>query len=188
MTTTILRGRSVYTGKIRIKETDQSDLPNIMQLWNNGQVMFYVGFPSGLGVTMERLQQWLEGINQDIYSRHYSIYAQDIGYCGETFYDVDREHDLARLDIKLLPRAQGKGIAAYAFSYVIDQVFSNNLASKARVDPHPKNKKAWNLYAKLGFVSKPRPAFLPKGPTYLEVTRDTFTSAYPTKPADSPTS
>lgn len=178
----------MYTGKIRIKETDQSDLPNIMQLWNNGQVMFYVGFPSGLGVTMERLQQWLEGINQDIYSRHYSIYAQDIGYCGETFYDVDREHDLARLDIKLLPRAQGKGIAAYAFSYVIDQVFSNNLASKARVDPHPKNKKAWNLYAKLGFVSKPRPKFLPKGPTYLEVTRDTFTSAYPTKPADSPTS
>jgi GNAT superfamily N-acetyltransferase len=111
----------VYTGKITIKETDQSDLPNIMQLWNNGQVMFYVGFPRGLGVTMERLQQWLDGINQDVFSRHYSIYAQDIGYCGETFYDVDREHDLARLDIKLLPKAQGKGIAAYAFSHVINR-------------------------------------------------------------------
>ncbi len=169
----------MYTGKIKIKETDQSDLPNIMQLWNNGQVMFYVGFPRGLGVTMERLQQWLEGINQDIYSRHYSIYAQDIGFCGETFYDVDRNRDLARLDIKLLPRAQSKGIAAYAFSHAIDQVFSSNLATKAYADPHPKNKKASRLCEQLGFVSKPRPTFLPKGLTYLEVTQETFKSAYP---------
>jgi RimJ/RimL family protein N-acetyltransferase len=171
----------VYTGKIRIKETDQSDLPNIMQLWNNGQVMFYVGFPRGLGVTIERLQQWLTGVNQDIFRRHYSIYAENIGYCGETFYDIDHEHDLAILDIKLLPKAQGKGIAAYAFSNVIDQVFSNDLATKACVDPHPDNKKAWKLYEKLGFISKPRPAFLEKGPTYLEVTRDTFKSACPTE-------
>jgi len=169
----------VYTGTIRIKETNQADLPNIMQLWNNGQVMFYVGFPQGLGVTMERLQQWLEGINQDTDSKHYSIYAQDIGYCGETFYRIDREHDLAILDIKLLPRAQGKGIAAYALSCTIDHVFSNSLASKAYADPHPKNKKAWNLYAKLGFVSKPRPKFLEKGSTYLEVTPETFKSACP---------
>jgi RimJ/RimL family protein N-acetyltransferase len=175
----------VYTGKIRIKETDQSDLPNIMQLWNNGQVMFYVGFPRGLGVTMERLQQWLDGINQDVLSRHYSVYAQDIGYCGEAFYDVDRGHDVARLDIKLLPRAQGKGIAAYAFSHVIDQVFSNNLATKAYADPQPKNKKALKLCEELGFVSKPRPAFLPKGPAYLEVTRDTFKSARPARSVDS---
>jgi len=139
--------------------------------------MFYAGFPRGLGVTIERLQQWLTGVNQDIFSRHYSIYAENIGYCGETFYDIDRGHDLARLDIKLLPKAQGKGIAAYVFSHVIDQVFSNNLATKAYVDPHPDNKKASKLCAKLGFVSKPSPEFLEKGPTYLEVTPDTFKSA-----------
>ena len=173
----------MYTGKIRIKETDQSDLPNVMQLWNNGQVMFYAGFPRGLGVTIERLQQWLTGVNQDIFSRHYSIYAENIGYCGETFYDIDRKHDLARLNIKLLPKAQGKGIAAYAFSHVIDQVFSNNLATKAYADPHPDNKKASKLCANLGFVSKPRPEFLEKGPAYLEVTRDTFKSACPTESA-----
>jgi RimJ/RimL family protein N-acetyltransferase len=173
----------VYTGKIRIKETDQSDLLNVMRLWNDGEVMFYVGFPKGLGVTLERLQKWLDGVNRDIFRRHYSIYAEDIGYCGETFYEIDREHDLARLDIKLLPKAQGKGIAAYAFSNVIDQVFRNGLATRARVDPHPDNKKAWKLYVKLGFVSKPRPKFLEKGPTYMEVTRDTFKCACPTESA-----
>jgi RimJ/RimL family protein N-acetyltransferase len=177
------REGSVYTGKITIKETDQSDLLNVMKLWNDGEVMFYVGFPAGLGVTIERLQKWLSGVNQDIFRRHYSIYAEDIGYCGETFYEIDREHDLAILDIKLLPEAQGKRIAAYAFSYAIDQVFCNNLATKACVDPHPDNKKAWKLYAKLGFISKPGPEFLEKGPTYLEVTRDTFKCAYPVESA-----
>jgi len=173
----------VYTGKITIKETDQSDLLNVMKLWNDGEVMFYVGFPKGLSVTLERLQKWLNGVNQDVFRRHYSIYAEDVGYCGETYYEIDREHDLAILDIKVVPEAQGKGIAAYAFSYAIDQVFRNNLTTKAYVDPHPDNKKAWKLYAKLGFITKPRPEFLEKGPTYLEVTPDTFKCAYPTESA-----
>ncbi len=175
----------MYTGKITIKETDQSDLPNIMQLWNNGEVMFYVGFPKGLGVTLERLEKWLNWVNQDIFRRHYSIYAEGIGYCGETFYEVDREHDLAVMDIKLLPEAHGHGIAAYALSYSVDRVFRNHLTTKAYVDPHPDNKKAWNLYAKLGFVSKPRPEYLPEGPTYLEVTPDTFKCACSTRSVDS---
>ncbi|MCX6097313.1 MAG: GNAT family protein [Caldiserica bacterium] len=175
----------MYTGKITIKETDQSDLPNIMKLWNDGDVMFYVGFPKGLDVTLERLQKWLNWVNQDIFRRHYSIYAEDIGYCGETFYEVDPEHDLAVLDIKLLPEAHGHGIAAYALSYSIDQVFRNHLTTKAYVDPHPDNKKAWKLYAKLGFVSKPRPEYLPAGPTYLEITPDTFRSACRTTPSGS---
>lgn len=139
-----------------------------MQLWNDGQVMFYLGVPRGMSVMMEPLQRWLEDINRDALSHHCSIYAADTGYCGEAFYDIDRERSLARLNIKLLPGVQGKGIAAYALSYTIDQVFRNNLATKA-----------WTLYAKLGFISQPRPAFLLQGPTYLEVTRDTFTSAYP---------
>ena len=150
-----------------------------MQLWNDGQVMFYIGFPRSLSVMMEPLQRWLEDINGDALSHHCSIYGADTGYCGEAFYEIDREHSLARLNIKLLPGVQGKGIAACALSYTIDQVFRNNLATKAYVDPHPKNKNAWTFYAKLGFISQPRPAFLPQGPTYLEITRDTFTSAYP---------
>jgi len=62
-------------------------------------------------------------------------------------------------------------------------VFSNNLATKAYADPHPKNKKALKLLEELGFVSKPRPEFLEKGPTYMEVTRDTFKSACPAESA-----
>lgn len=164
----------MYTGKIIIKRTAENDLVNVMDLWNNGKVMFYVGFPDGLNTTIDEMKQWLNKINQNELCRHYSIYTEDIGYCGETFYSVDLKHDLASLDIKLLPEAQGKGIAEYALSYAINQVFSNNLATRAYVEPHPQNKKAWNLYNKLGFISKARPEFLEKWDTYLEITKDKF--------------
>ncbi len=176
-----------FTGRITIKDTDAGDLPGIQRLWNNGTVMRYVGFPQGLGITMAQLRQWLAGVNQDACRWHYSIYAEDIGYCGETYYKIDRAHDLAILDIKLLPEAQGKGIAAAALSATIETVFAGHLASRACVDPHPDNRKAWALYEKLGFVGQPRPVFLPPSPTYLEVTPETFRSARP-EPSSGPVS
>lgn len=158
--------------EIRIKQTTRDDLENVLELWNSGEVMYYVGFPHGLGVTIEGLKRWLNGVNQNELRKHYSIYTHELGYCGETYYDIDKVHDLATLDIKLLPKAQGKGIATYALSYAIDQVFSNNLATRAYVDPNPENKKAWKLYEKLGFKKKDRPEFLEPYEIYLEITKE----------------
>ncbi|MDR7857028.1 GNAT family N-acetyltransferase [Tissierella sp.] len=164
----------MYTGKITIKETTVEDLDNIMNLWNNGEVMFYVGFPKGLGITMDKLEKWLSGVNQNQYRKHYSIYADGIGYCGETYYEIDCINNLSALDIKLLPHAQGKGIAEFSLRFAITQVFENKLATRAYVDPNPDNKSAWKLYHKLGFVSKSRPEFLEPYSVYLEITEDEY--------------
>jgi RimJ/RimL family protein N-acetyltransferase len=161
-----------YSGKITIKETSAEDLENIMSLWNNGDVMRYVGFPEGLGITMDKLKRWLNWAIAKPGRCHYSIYADGIGYCGETFYDVDAEHKTAALDIKLLPEAHGKGIAAYALSYVMDRALKDGGADRAYVDPHPDNVKAWLLYEKLGFISRPRPDYLEEWETYLEITKE----------------
>jgi RimJ/RimL family protein N-acetyltransferase len=159
---------------IIIRETKEEDLSNIMELWNNGEVMHYVGFPNGLGMKLTDLERWLCGVNQNELRKHYSIYANELGYCGETYYEIDTAHDLATLDIKLLPKAQGKGIAHYALSYAITKVFDNSLATRAYVDPNPENKGAWKLYDKLGFISKPRPDFLEPYETYLEITKEVW--------------
>lgn len=164
----------MYNEKVEIKETCKEDLENIVALWNDGQVMSYVGFPQGLGISYEDLERWLKGVNQNIYRKHYSIYTDDLGYCGETYYEIDHENDLAILDIKVFPKAQGKGIAEYSLRCAIAQVFQQKLASKAIVDPEPENKAAWKLYKKLGFVSKPRPEYLEPGLTYLEITPEIY--------------
>ena len=145
---------------IMVKETTVNDLSNIKQLWADGDVMKFVGFPEGLHETDESMKKWFDRI---VSSRptvnHFSVFENDV-YCGETFYDIDVKHDnSASLDIKLFRFARGKGIAAVALSYAIQEAFKNG-ATKVWVDPNPDNVKAIALYERLGFERKPMPEYL----------------------------
>jgi RimJ/RimL family protein N-acetyltransferase len=162
---------------IQIASTTAADLEHICRLWNNGAVMAFVGYPQGLGITLPELTIWLTHIQANPLVRHYSIYRGPGEYCGETFYHIDSEHDLAALDIKLMPAAQGSGLGAFALSFAIDALFSRQIFSRAYVDPHPENTRAWRLYERLGFIVRPRPQHLEPFATYLEVTQLSFTPA-----------
>ena len=148
-----------YEGNIRIKPTDGSDLPALLRLWNSGEVMRFCGFPDGLGTDAAHMESWLCGIERDRPRRdHFSIYANGLGYCGESYYAIDAEHGaLTAVDIKLLPDARGKGIARAALSHALNAAFANG-ALRAYVDPDPLNGKALALYAKLGFKPAVKPA------------------------------
>lgn len=163
-------GLGLNKSSVMISETTKDDLDNIMSLWNDGEVMHFVGFPKGLGITKEKMERWIEWAIKKPHRCHYSIYENEIGYCGETFYNVN-EAGAAALDIKLFPKSRGKGIALKALMYAIEHAFNEGKAKLVYVDPHPDNLKAWKLYEKIGFVSKPRPDFLGEGETYLEITR-----------------
>lgn len=168
------RGRTALGWKVELRQTGEEDLPNVARLWNDGAVMYYVGFPDGLGVTLEHLRkEWLPWVHSKPGRNHWSIYAEGVGYCGETFYDVD-ETGLASMDIKLLPEARGKAIAYYALDYALGQAFTVGGASRAYVAPNPENRPAWALYERLGFRPAERPAHLEPADTYLEMTREEY--------------
>ena len=142
---------------LKIVETTESDLDHIVSLWNNGDVMHYVGFPNGLGVDKEGLKRnWLGKVNQNHLVKHYSIYHETIGYCGETYYRVEDDLSCA-LDIKLLATARGKNIAYRALNYAIEQAFNIGKAQFVYFDPNKENKKAIKLYHRLGFIEKKHP-------------------------------
>lgn len=162
---------------IDIHLTGEDDLENVQALWADPAVMCYVGFPEGLHVTMPYLKEkWLPWVQNAPRRQNYSIYRPEGSFCGETFYDVDYT-GLAAMDIKLLPRARGKGIAYAALSYALTLAFSSGGAKRAYVDPNPENQKALALYAALGFLPAARPAHLedPGCPyVYLEMTRESW--------------
>ena len=61
---------------VSIRETTRADLGNILKLWNDGEVMRYVGFPDGLGVDLPYLDRWLKWIESGRpLINHYSVYA-----------------------------------------------------------------------------------------------------------------
>lgn len=160
---------------ITIRETTKNDLSNVQKLWADGDVMKFVGFPEGLHETDEAMGRWLERIEAarpD--TNHFSVYDDGV-YCGEAFYQIDIKHgNSAALDIKLFRFARGKGIAATALSYAIDEAFKHG-AERVWVDPNPENMKALALYERLGFQRKPMPAYLTGGEEitliYMELVR-----------------
>ena len=145
---------------ITIKETTKNDLSSVQQLWADGDVMKFVGFPEGLHETDEAMRRWMDRIEAARpVTNHYSIFDDGV-YCGEAFYQLDPKHgNSAALDIKLFRFARGKGIAATALSYAIGEAFKNG-AEKVWVDPNPDNGKAIALYERLGFERKPMPEYL----------------------------
>lgn len=161
-----------FTGEVTIRSTGLEDLKNVQRLWADPLVMRFVGFPEGLHKTLEYLERsWLPWVQQPPRRQHWSVYAQGIGYCGETFYEVDNT-GLACMDIKLLSSARGKGIAQKALSYALTQAFQVGGADRAYVDPNPENTKALALYASLGFLPAQRPAHLaPWDSLYFELAR-----------------
>ena len=145
---------------ITVRETTEKDLANVKNLWADGDVMKFVGFPEGLHETDEGMQKWFCRISSSRPAvNHFSVFDNDV-YCGEAFYSIDEKHDhSAALDIKLFKFARGKGIATTALSYAIAEAFKNG-AKKVWVDPNPDNEKAIALYARLGFARKPMPEYL----------------------------
>ena len=144
---------------IEIRETTADDIKNVQRLWADGNVMKFVGFPDGLHQTEEGMQNWFRWIESGRPGlNHYSIF-EDGKYCGESFYEIDIEHQSAALDIKLFGFARGRGIATAGLSYAIKEAFQNG-AEIVWVDPNPENTKAIALYKRLGFQQKVFPEYL----------------------------
>ena len=144
---------------IEVRETTAEDIKNVQRLWADGDVMQFVGFPNGLVETDEEMKNWFRWIesNRPVLN-HYSIF-EDGKYCGESFYEIDREHQCAALDIKLFGSARGRGIATAGLSHAIKEAFRNG-AEVVWVDPNPENTKAIALYTRLGFLQKDFPDHL----------------------------
>lgn len=142
---------------VTISETREKDLHNVQRLWADGDVMKYVGFPAGLQQTDEDMAQWYSRIQLSRpQTNHYSVFENGV-YCGEAFYQIEEKRDnSAALDIKLFSFARGRGIAAEALSFAMEEAFHHG-ASKVWVDPNPLNEKALRLYERLGFARRPMP-------------------------------
>ena len=139
----------------RIISTSGTDLESLQALWNDGNVMRFVGFPEGLGMTLPKMHAWYQRLSASRPLRdHFSIYDGDT-FCGESYYAIDA-HGYAALDIKLFAAARSKGLGQLGLRRAIREAFTQG-AHTVWVDPHPDNHKALALYQRLGFKATQRP-------------------------------
>ncbi len=132
--------------------------------------MKWVGFPNGLGISLEGLQKWYSSINKSELANHFIVTYQKNDFCGEVFYEKDIEHKRAGLDIKFLPATQGKGLAAEALQLLIDYIFNNEKEINAVwTEPSEENISARKLYSRCGMVDKERPIDMQPEDSYWEL-------------------
>lgn len=155
-----------------IKETEKCDLENIMSLWNNGEVMKWVNFPNGLNMTHKKINVWYDKLINNDNRHHFVVLTKDLTFCGEVYYGVNPIGKRAVLDIKFLPKFQGKGLATEALMLLIGLVFDEEIEVNAVwTEPNLGNNAAMNLYARCGLEPTIRPKDLDPHDSYYELTK-----------------
>lgn len=159
--------------RVIIRKTTERDLGDLQKLWNDGRVMKWVGFPDGLGYDRETFEAWLAEVEANPARHHFVIVAPEMGFCGETYYAVDSGHQRASLDIKLIPEAQGKGLATDALRTLIRHVFAvEDGVNSVWTQPSRENRAARRLYRRCGLRPAPRPSEITNGESFWALSRE----------------
>ena len=158
--------------KVRILSTTEADLPELLELWNDGRVMKWVQFPDGLGWDLERMRKWFAKQDGQVHRGHFIVENEQSGFCGELHYRRVEDTRIYSLDVKFRPESQGRGLATEAFGMLIDHVFAVEPDCDAvYTEPWPENEAAKALYRRCGLRPESRPAVLGEGPSYWERNR-----------------
>jgi RimJ/RimL family protein N-acetyltransferase len=163
--------------RVTLRRTAESDLPDLMRLWNDGRVMKWLGFPDGLDDDRHHVQNWFDRLQASHDRHHFVVHAEGMGFCGEVYYAADQVHQRAGLDIKLIPEAQGQGVATGALRSLIDHVFEVEPEIEAVwTEPSAENAPARRLYERCGLRPGPRPPDLEGDLPYWELRRTDWES------------
>lgn len=162
--------------KVIIKSTEEEDLKDIQNLWNNGEVMKWIGYPNGLNVSVVKLKKWLEKINKSSIRKSFVVSELTTkSFCGELFYEIDKEYNRAGLDVKFLPEAQGRGLGTESFKLLIKYIFENEPTVEAVwTEPAPNNIHAKKVYEHCGLKQSKQPVYMEHRELYMELTRENW--------------
>lgn len=114
----------IRTQRLVIRKACSDDAIFLCALWNNPEVMRYVGFPKGLGITEERIRQDIAGFPENEFDQYLMIELEGrvIGQCKLGLPD---QEGVARTDLKLDPAYHGKGYGSEVKQELVDYLFEH---------------------------------------------------------------
>lgn len=138
----------IHFQNIQIRNAFPSDAEQLCTWWNDGAVMAHAGFPNGLGITVEKVMEEIEG-NDDL--DRLCIILYEGAPIGEMNYRIAKERHVAEIGIKICnPVKQNHGLGKVILSLFIRELFTEYGVSKITFDPNLKNVRAQHVYEQLG--------------------------------------
>jgi RimJ/RimL family protein N-acetyltransferase len=136
--------------KITFRKATVKDSPQIQKWWQDGHVMAPVGFPKGLQVSLEEINQSLQYYEES--SGEFLLIIDEQGNAiGEFAYKlIDAE--VATFDVKIGECSkQRQGYGEMAVKAGIEKIASFNKLKKIEINVSHTNEPALKLYEKVGF-------------------------------------
>lgn len=136
--------------QLEIKEANETDTQTLISWWANGDLMRHVGFPNGIQTNIKQLRTEL--IKQSLATntepkRRFIIFKKDNHKAiGElAFNHLDLHNKSCEID------EQGKGYGEEALRGFITYLFKTYKLHRIYLDTLLENKRAQQLYQKIGF-------------------------------------
>ncbi len=144
-------GLFTQSEKINFVRFADSNRRNIRALWENGEVMRYVGYPDGLGWSQTKFDSEWPSLQDDPKALRLAVEDNTGRFLGEAMISSPGNDSFCQPDLKLLPEFWGKGLAFEAWQTIMDRSWARWPEAGILVTPNVENARAIELYNRLGF-------------------------------------
>lgn len=145
----------IKLNQLEIREANETDIPTLISWWANGDLMHHVGFPNGIQTDIEQLRTELikQSLNVENRCRFIIFKKKNHKAIGElSFNHLDLQNRSCEIGIKICEiDEQGKGYGEEALRGFLTYLFKTYKLHRIYLDTLLENKRAQQLYQKLGF-------------------------------------
>jgi 2,3-diketo-5-methylthio-1-phosphopentane phosphatase len=124
---------------------------SIEDLWECGEVMKHVGYPSGVGWTRDQYEKQFEEMSKRDDSVFLAIENDSGEFLGEAKISFPNEQGFCHHELKLLPRYWDESINRKAWNLILDRADARWPNARTIITPTAEDEKDINLFLKLGF-------------------------------------
>ncbi len=142
-----------HTDRLIIQRATVADADMFFALWTDPAVMQHVGFPQGLPITQQEIEEKLRNQGEGVYGRLLVVVLQATGErIGECFMTQANQAGIAETDVKLLPAFWGHKYGVEIKRGLLNYLFSHTDCSSVQATPNIHNIASIKMQEAVGAV------------------------------------
>jgi RimJ/RimL family protein N-acetyltransferase len=139
------------TPRLAIRHARREDADFLYSLWKNPRVMGNVGFPQGLSITLEQIQNQIASHGASVYDKYLLVTLRATGETiGECKLGSPDLQGVSTTDVKLLPSFWGQGFGGEVKQGLVDYLFSHAPVLAIEADPASNNLPSIRMQEQVG--------------------------------------
>lgn len=128
------------TKRLLIRKATVDDVAHFYALWTNPQVMGNVGFPQGLKVIRNQVENMIREQGDGAFNGRLLVMLKATGEkIGEAALHLPKEDSIAETDVKLLPQFWGNKYGVEVKRGLVDYLFTHTDCKVVQASPNINN-------------------------------------------------